>query len=420
MCPTRIQPKLLPLEIDLSAAFSFEQGVGRAELLQFGPQLERARQALLDNPSAADNSGWKQPQHILADYHRQRKTSLLGQILAVAKQLRETVDRVVVLGPPRLVAAASSLFTACGHPHHNDLSRGQRGGRPRIYFVPALPDNDALQALLEILPHGRLLQTVDERWGIVALDENIVSPARGEQDPRQLLAGLFSLLWDQLQSTTTAAGEVQLAVAIGPQQSPLVALAEQIGMARIDLAESNSAAHFQAGVLFAGSVIGLDVVKLLHGAQAMAERFATAPVGNNPPLDLAGLWHLLAKRFRDRSCQIEPATTELAPLARQLSGSECSHRQSLLLIQWLPQGSRTDRLSVKIAAGSGSMDRRNCKEQLLTDLAAENAKAVRTARTANGKFTALVKIPLVDEGAVGQLIEMHHLASAVEHLLLFA
>ena len=40
MSPTWVEPKLEPIELDLSAAFLLERGFGRAELFALGPQLE--------------------------------------------------------------------------------------------------------------------------------------------------------------------------------------------------------------------------------------------------------------------------------------------------------------------------------------------------------------------------------------------
>ncbi|HTQ40100.1 MAG TPA: hypothetical protein VMJ32_13830 [Pirellulales bacterium] len=343
MCPTRTQSPLLPIELDLSAAFSFEQGFGRAQWLQLGPQLEQARAAVLEAVAAEAETGLNhvRPQHILADYHRQRKSSLLGQILTLAKRLRETVDSVVILGPPQRTTAAHALLAACAHPYHNSLSRGQRGGRPRIFFAPAVPDNDALQALLEILPHGRSLHTIDQRWGLLAIDEHGGANAdETGQNGSQLLAGLFSFLWDALQTTTTAVEETQLAAVVGPSPSPLLSLAKQIGLPTIVWEGTACIApgptngrgfviptsdFFHPGVLLAGSVMGIDIVKLLHGAAAMWRRFAAAPPGDNPPLNLAGLRHLLAARRKIsdgiKSCIIDPSIMALAPLAEQIEPS---------------------------------------------------------------------------------------------------
>ncbi len=349
MCPTRVEPKLKPIEIDFSTAFSLERGFGRAELLQLGPRLEEARRRTLEAVSEA-HGFLKRARQLLFEYHRERKNSALGQILARAKQLCEAVDRVVILGSPQLIAAAQALCTACGHPHHNDLTRGQRGGRPRIYFAPAVPDNDALQALVDVVPHDRLLHTVDERWGILALAD--FHNGSEMSDDGHLLTGLFSLLWDKLQTTATAANETELAVVVAPLDSPLQALAEQIGLARI----ANEApcetfffacSFFDAGVLTAASVMGLDVVKLLEGAVAMWDRFTAMPPGDNPALDFAGLRCLMAQRLAIRGFRVEAIVSALASLAQSVQDPRGVDN---LLLQWIPETVRHDRLTVSMPA----------------------------------------------------------------------
>ena len=224
MCPTRIRSKLQPIELDLSPALFFEHGLGRADLLQFGPRLEQARANVLAATAQTESSIVDWPQRVLKDYRAHRKSSLLGNILTTARRLRETVDRVVVIGSPQMITVAHALLTAGGHPYHNELSRGQRGERPRIYLLPAVADNDAVQGLLDILPQGRLLRSLEERRGLVALDWQ---SDEGDESP-QLTLGLFHLFWDVLQKTTTATEESNLAAVVGPKNSPLHALAESL------------------------------------------------------------------------------------------------------------------------------------------------------------------------------------------------
>jgi hypothetical protein len=75
MSPTRIQSKLQPIELDLAPAFFFEQGFGRAELLQFGPQLERVRAEVLAAGDVAASSPINWPERALNDYRQHRKNS---------------------------------------------------------------------------------------------------------------------------------------------------------------------------------------------------------------------------------------------------------------------------------------------------------------------------------------------------------
>jgi glucose-6-phosphate isomerase len=369
-----------------------------------------------------------QPQLLLDEYKTRRRESLLGRILALAKQLRDVIDCAVVLGPPVLVSPTQALFQACCHPYHNDLSRGQRGGRPRIHFVSAVADNDAIQALLETLPHGRPLQTSDESWGIVALDD--CCQRNGNGNP--LVAGLFSIFWDALQSTTTATEEVERVAVVGLVDSSLVTLAEEIGIPWIAAHESNSrsvddkssaweaefdvitAQSFHPGVLLAASVMGMDIVKLLRGAAMMMQRFQTAPPGDNPPLDFAGLCHLLLEQRGNAGRRVFSPCSALHRLAQNLQSAGGGDD---LLIQWMADEVRHDRLHVALPSGETADGRVRKTERLLTDVAAQQAEGVRQARTAAGKPTVVVRLPIVDEGAVGQLLQLFSLATEVENLL---
>ena len=149
MCPTKLEPRIEAIELDLSAAFSYEHGFGRAWLLELGSRLESSRSNVLATSTESSSETWTEPRKLLDEYKLRRRESALGRILLTAKRLRDKVDRVVILGPVELIEAAEALFQSCCHPYHNQLSRGQRGGRPRVFFVPAFPDNDAIGALFD-------------------------------------------------------------------------------------------------------------------------------------------------------------------------------------------------------------------------------------------------------------------------------
>jgi glucose-6-phosphate isomerase len=425
MCPTRIRSKLQPIELDLSSALFFEHGLGRADLLQFGPRLEQARANVLAATAQTESSIVDWPQRVLKDYRAHRKSSLLGNILTTARRLRETVDRVVVIGPPQLVTVARSLLAAGGHPYHNELTRGQRGERPRIYFLPGVADNDAVQGLLDILTQGRLLRSLEERWGLVALDWQ---SDEGDESP-QLTLGLFHLFWDALQKTTTAADETKLAAVVAPKNSPLQALAESLGIARIITNEDRFAASMLSavsrlppaacclhpGVLLTASLMGIDVVNLLIGAAAMTDRFAASVVGDNPALDLAGLRHLLALRRGIDRTVFAPPIAALDPLGVLLSCN--GHSEEALLVQCLPESVRADRLRVTMPADGGGGDSKKRIVRSLPDIAVEEAKRTRDDRTAVGRPTAIIRLPQLDEFSLGQLLQMVLIADVIDQQL---
>jgi glucose-6-phosphate isomerase len=413
MCAVRLQSKLHSIDLDLTAAFDFDRGVGRAEVLATALQLDEATKLLLSAAVDGKDTALTWPQRCLEDHKRQRKSSELCRILHLARQLREAVDRVVVLGPPNIVSAARALFAACCHPHHNELSRGQRGGRPRIYFLPAEPDNDAAAALLEILPCRQPLHSVEDRWGIVALDDCL-----DDAQSADLIRGLFLYVWDALQSTATADEEARLAAVGGLRRSPLLELAQKIGLDAIVLESAfrfpTSASFFEPPVLLVASIMGIDIVNLLRGATAMTERFATQPVGANPAIDLARLQRLLAQRGIICGWRIASSASALEPLAQCLHAARDGDH---LLVQWIVENPRHDRLQISLPSGKTLEGRPKKMDRPLTEVAHEQFAAARSTRATAGQPTAVVRLPTIDEASIGQLIQMFSLTSAVKQML---
>ena len=154
-----------PLSYDLRGAF-VPGGPTQADLDALA--LDAARDALLAADDSTSDIGLAD--RIIADYRARRGQSELGRVLAAARRLAEEVDRVVVLtsGPSRLGVCA--LLVTCCHPCHNELSRAQRGGQPRIYLAGHHLDNDALAGLFDLLAESPLRAGVPSGWAIITID----------------------------------------------------------------------------------------------------------------------------------------------------------------------------------------------------------------------------------------------------------
>jgi hypothetical protein len=157
--------------------------------------------------------------------------------------------------------------------------------------------------------------------------------------------------------------------------------------------------------------MGIDIVKLLRGAAAISERFAASPPGDNPPLDVAGLCHLLARRWEIHGLRIASSVSALACMAQNL---QRPRSENDLLIQWIPATVRHDRLSVALSASVDCSDRKKRKDFLLTNIADQQVQAIRDARYSAGRYTLIMNFAVVDEASVGQLIQLHLLADAVK------
>ena len=176
------------LRFDPSGVFLAETGLRRAEVAELGPQLERLRDEVCDidvkmlrgeipipdTKQPLDAGFYLLPEQLLDEYAAQRESSQLGRILSATKALMAEVDRVVVLGIGGSYMGARALMDACCQPYYNELGRGQRGSRPRIYFEGNNVDNDASQGLLHLLgaDRDRRVCGVEEAWGIVVISKS--------------------------------------------------------------------------------------------------------------------------------------------------------------------------------------------------------------------------------------------------------
>src|SRR5438045_9583720 len=95
MCATRLQARLQEIDLNLAAAFDYERGIGRAELLAIASQLDVAGKSLLSAAADDGHPPMTWPHRCLEDYKPPRKNSQLGRFLYVAKELRDAVHRVV-------------------------------------------------------------------------------------------------------------------------------------------------------------------------------------------------------------------------------------------------------------------------------------------------------------------------------------
>jgi len=292
-----------PLIYCPDAAFVEGTGLSRGDLALLEPQLEQARKEMLetdlslysgsgdipDEKQPLDAGFHELPNRILAEYQQQGDESELGRILSTADRLQQTVDRVVVLGIGGSYMGARAIMDVCCHPYHNEISRLQRDGRPRMYFEGNNVDNGASQGLLDLLTAEPGHSSDDERWGIV-----VISKSGGTLETavafRQFLAAL--------RKSTDDASLADLVVPVTGIGSKLHRLTQQIGCRDTFEVPDGVGGRFSvlsAVGLLPAAVLGVDVVKLLEGAAAMNEHFRTAPANENIVLQHVGVSHLLER-----------------------------------------------------------------------------------------------------------------------------
>ncbi|MGL4512868.1 MAG: glucose-6-phosphate isomerase [Lacipirellulaceae bacterium] len=289
---------MLLLRYEPSAAYFDNGGTSAAALAALAPQLIAARDEVLADAQLwasggavpADkeplDAGFHQlPERLCAEYASHGAASELGRLKATADRLAATCKSVVVLGIGGSYMGARALLEGCCHPFYNEVDGDARKGRPRVYFEGNNVDNDATTGLLE------LFASRGEPWGLV-----VISKSGGTLETAAATRVFLRAL-----SESVGGDHAKLAQRVVPvtaTSGKLLDLAKALGCGELYDVPDGVGGRFSvlsAVGLMPAALLGLDVVKLLEGARAMNEHFASAAVGKNAVLDYVGVCHLLEK-----------------------------------------------------------------------------------------------------------------------------
>lgn len=438
------------LKYDPSAAM---KSIRPLALSALTPALEAARQdviadvALLksgtipESKNPLDSGFIEWPARLL----KGEEDGLLGKIEESAKRLRDQIDRMVVLGIGGSYMGLRALFESLCHPYHNLMTRAERGGVPALHFEGENLDNDAASGLLELLDkHCRNPKELAERWGIV-----VISKSGGTLET----AAAFRIFREALEKYYGKDSDLsrKLVVPITGETGKLRNLSKASGYPDVFPIPDGIGGRFSiftAVGLYPAAALGIDIRAVLQGAADITERFKTAKLGDNPVLDYTAVCHLLE---RDNGMDIRILSTwgkrlEACGLwydqllAESLGKHECGalpltivNTRDLHSRGQQHQEGKRDKLitnvivdapskgAVKLpkAADDRDQDQLNALAgKPMAELLAAAIAGTNKAYADVHRPTASIHLPQLDGYAVGQLLQMLMLATAVEGRLL--
>ncbi|MCC6124365.1 MAG: glucose-6-phosphate isomerase [Pirellulales bacterium] len=419
--------------------FARQTGIAAADLQWLAPRLEMVRREVLADGELFRKGGpipaekqpldaafFDLPENFLGP---DRKT--LDGILATADRLAKEVDRVVVLGIGGSYMGARALMEGCCHPYHNELPRKRRGGRPRMYFEGNNVDNDAVQALLDLVEG-------DDDWAII-----VISKSGGTLET----AVAFRVFYETLKKSCQDDAEKlrRRIVPVTGETGKLRDLAKAIGCPTVFPIPDGVGGRFSilsAVGLLPAAVLGIDVVRLLEGAAAMNESFRTAAPLENPALAYAGISRLMEVR-RGATTRIlstwgkgleslglwydqllaeslgkngQGATPITVVNTRDLHSRGQQHqegrRDKLITNVAVEKVNRTP-----IAIERSALDQDKLNElagKTLPDVLRAAFEGTNQAYMDDFRRVAAIRLPLLDEGALGQLFQMLMIATVAE------
>lgn len=431
-----------PLRFDRTGALNPNGGIDSEQINATTLQLAKIRDEMMSGALdlSAGNAFVRGPDELLASYAADRRGSVLGRLFKRASYMHTIVDRVVMLGSGGSCTGAKAILESCCQPFWNELSRADRGSKPRIYFNGNSFDNDSIQGLLHLLDahKGKQASSELERWALVVIDKNGDTPETSSA-LRQFLAAL--------QSSTGLDREklVELLVPVTDQNSRLHEMVTQLGSTDIYSIPEGVDDPFSvlsvAGLVPA-AMLGVNVIELLQGAVAMTEHFATAQPQENVVLQYAATNHLIEKQrglpvrvLRLWSKALEPFGFWYEQLVSESLGKELvgvsrmsmvktsdlfsRHQQHLhanrdtAVNNIIVEEVRFDALPVQKGENDADFKRGVSEETLPGALKRVIAAANEELKLAGRPSTNLL-VPRVDELHMGQLFQMMMLATAVE------
>lgn len=385
------------------------------------------------------------PQQLLDEYESQGSESLLGRIEAKAQELREQSDRFVVLGIGGSYMGMRALFEALCHPLHNELTRDQRGGVPRLYFEGNNVDNDSITALQELLKTSCLdPKDVLQRWSMT-----VISKSGGTLET----ALGFRLFRESLEEYYGADSEESrsLVVPITGLEGKLRNFSNHKGYPEVFPIPDNVGGRFSVFTsvgLFPAAVLGVDLKALLQGAADMTRLFNSQPMGDNPVLDYTATCHLF-EREKNVSMRIlstwgkrlealglwydqllaeslgkeEKGATPLTVVnTRDLHSRGQQHQEGVrdkLITNVIVERPDSKPISVPVVPEEENQDQLNkLKGKTVPDVLSAAIEGTNQAYADVHRPTADLILPNLDAYTVGQTLQMLMLATVLEGRLI--
>jgi glucose-6-phosphate isomerase len=426
---------LFPIRFEYLEILS-NSGIRQSQIDTAFADLEGIRHSVLSSMTKNDDTlefafiGF--PERSLHEYAQSRTNSQLGRVFKRANRWHSLADRVVILGCGSACTGAKAIADSCCQPYWNELSRAERGCKPRVYFEGDSFDNDSLQGLLHLLEVHKEQVVADEfdRWALLMTD-----PSDKNQRIAQTNAAFFHL-------------SKALAKSVADDQQKLAELTAIVSWKKQSHYDENLSSFggdffavpanlqgpfslFSPIGLLPAAIVGINVMELLAGATHMTQHFKTVAAKENLVLQLVAFSQLLRQKKGARGSVVrlwsksllsfgkwyeqfseENANTsnnrqekpsfhssEFHSVAHSLMTEDpCDSIVNIFTEQW-----RFDTLTFQ----SSSTTPRSYTQALQEELASENRKGA----------AANLVLPRIDELHMGQLFQLWMLATMIESQL---
>lgn len=407
-----------------------DETLNDVELWQSGGAIPEAKQPL--------DAGFIQwPEELLADLRANKDTSLVGRLEACAARLQAAADSLVVLGIGGSYMGMRAMFESLRTPFHNEMTRAQRNGTPRLYFEGWNVDSDQQKVLLNLLDQRAAANphSVDGRTALI-----VISKSGGT-----LETAVAFRTFRELVERHHGQDAQSLIVPITGEAGRLRSLSNAAGYKDVFSIPDGIGGRFSvltAVGLLPAAAAGFNIRALLQGAADMTEHFRTAPYESNVVLQYVAVGHAF-EQDAGMTCRIlstwgsklEAAGLWYDQLLSESLGKHERGATPLTVVNTRDlhsrgqqhQEGRRDKLITNLLPGAPqqlpvTVPQHHLDQDKLNQLAGTTMPRIlqaaidgtNQAYADDRRPTADLVLPTINEHALGQLFQMLMLATVVE------
>lgn len=259
-----------------SSAVTSDHGITPAELKALEPRIQAGHKQL-----KADRASKK---YGFYDLYKDSKT--IAEVKKIAKQFKNSnIDNFVVLGIGGSALGITTLFKALRSPYHNQLSREERAGVPRLFVMDNI-DPDTFAEMIRICPPEKTLY-------------NVISKSGGTSET---ISQLLIVLDELKKHIPTAKIKDHVVVTTSPPvkkatPSPLQCVGKKFDLHEfhIPLNVGGRFSIFTPVGLFPAAIMGMDIAGLIKGCHLMDKRISKASIKDNPAYLRAAIHYILCQ-----------------------------------------------------------------------------------------------------------------------------
>lgn len=252
-----------------------EQGITRQEILTQLPKFEAALVGIKNNLG----KGWLGWTELV---HNQKE--IVKNIKQTALDINKKFDTFVVLGIGGSALGPIAAFTALKHYYHNELAKEKRN-TPKFYCIDNI-DADRITQFLDVIDLEKTIFNVITKSG--ATSETMSQ---------------YLLIWDILSKKLSDKAAEHIIATTDAKKGNLIKLANKHNFKTFIIPDGVGGRFSQLSPvgLLPAAVLGLDIEKMLLGAEEMTKRCLNNDIWQNPALMTAALQYICMQKGKNIS-----------------------------------------------------------------------------------------------------------------------